>query len=84
MDDVERLKPDPEGLHFLLGKIAPRDALYLGDVLDDALAARHARVPFIGVLARGSEARRVRAGQLREHGARLILDDANDLERHWK
>jgi HAD superfamily phosphatase len=84
MDDVERLKPDPEGLHFLLGKVAPRNALYLGDVLDDALAARHAGVPFVGVLAHGSEARRVRAGQLRKHGARLILHDASELERHWK
>ena len=43
-----------------------------------------AGVPFVGVLARGSEAHRVRAGQLREHGARLILHDANELERHWK
>jgi HAD superfamily phosphatase len=84
MDDVERLKPDPEGIHFLLGKVAARNALYLGDVLDDALAAQSAGVPFVGVLARGSEARRVRAGQLREHGARLILHDANELERHWK
>jgi HAD superfamily hydrolase (TIGR01548 family) len=84
MDDVERLKPDPEGLHLLLGKVAPRNALYLGDVLDDALAARNARVPFLGVLARGSEAHRVRAGQLRKHGARLILHNVNELERHWK
>jgi len=35
MDDVERLKPDPEGLHFLLDGKAPSDALYLGDNLDD-------------------------------------------------
>jgi HAD superfamily phosphatase len=84
MDDVERLKPDPEGIHFLLGKVAPRNALYLGDVLDDALAARSARVPFVGVLPRGSEAHRVRSAQLRKHGARLILNDANELERHWK
>jgi HAD superfamily phosphatase len=84
MDDVERLKPDPEGLHYLLGRVPPRDALYLGDVLDDALAARHARVPFLGVLPRGSDAHRVRAAQLRRHGARLILHSANELERHWK
>jgi HAD superfamily phosphatase len=84
MDDVDRLKPDPEGLHFLLGEISPQDALYLGDVLDDALAARKARIPFVGVLPSGSEARRLRAGQLRKHGARLILSDTNDLERYLK
>ena len=84
MDDVERLKPDPEGLHYLLGRVPPRNAVYLGDVLDDALAARHARVPFLAVLPRGSDAHRVRAAQLRRHGARLVLHDVNELERHWK
>jgi phosphoglycolate phosphatase-like HAD superfamily hydrolase len=84
MDDVERLKPDPEGLHFLLGKAPADQALYLGDVLDDALAAQSAGVPFIGILPQGSEARRVRAGQLRKHGALKILNNVNDLERYWK
>jgi HAD superfamily phosphatase len=84
MDDVERLKPDPEGLHFLLGKVPPKKALYLGDVLDDALAAKNAGVPFIGVLQYRSLSHRMRAGQLREHGAQLILHDVNKLERYWK
>jgi hypothetical protein len=26
----------------------------------------------------------MRGGQLRSHGAKLILDNANELERHWK
>jgi HAD superfamily phosphatase len=84
MDDVERLKPDPEGLYFLLGKVPAARALYLGDVLDDALAARSAGVPFIGILPQGSEARRVRAGQLKENGALRILNNVNELERYWK
>jgi HAD superfamily phosphatase len=84
MDDVKRLKPDPEGLHYLLGGVDPRQALYLGDNLDDALAARHAGVPFVSVLPRGSEARRARAAQLREHGALLTLHSASELERYWK
>jgi HAD superfamily hydrolase (TIGR01548 family) len=83
MDDVERLKPDPEGLHFLLDSKKPGEALYLGDNLDDALAAKNARMPFLGVLPRGSDARRMRGGQLRSHGAKLILDNANELERYW-
>ena len=84
MDDVERLKPDPEGIHFLLDGKAPDDALYLGDNLDDALASQSADVPFVGVLPRGSDARRMRGGQLRSHGARVILDNVNELERYWK
>jgi HAD superfamily phosphatase len=84
MEDVQRLKPDPEGLHFLLGKTDPREALYLGDVLDDALAARSAKVPFIGVLRPGTEAFRVRGKQLRDHGAMILLPQAKLLERYWK
>jgi HAD superfamily phosphatase len=84
MDDVERLKPDPEGLHRLLDGADPSTALYLGDVLDDALAAKHAAIPFLGVLRRGSEAHRVRAKQLRLHGSRAILHSVNELEKYWK
>src|SRR4029077_7628766 len=83
MDDAEHLKPHPEGLIRLRNGAEPKAALYLGDNLDDALASRRAGVPFLGVLRRGSEAHRVRAAQLRRHGARLILHNANDLEKHW-
>ena len=72
------------GTPILLGDVAPRNALYLGDMLDDALAARHARVPFVAVLPRGSDAHRVRAAQLRRHGARLTLHNVSELERYWK
>jgi len=84
MDDVEHLKPHPEGLLRLLNGAEPKAALYLGDNLDDALASRRAGVPFLGVLPRGSEAHRVRAAQLRRHGARLILHNTNELEKYWK
>jgi HAD superfamily phosphatase len=84
MEDVERLKPDPEGIHFLLGKIDPKSALYLGDNLDDALAAKSAGVPFLGVLPRGSEAHRVGAKQLRSQGALAILHDVRDVEKYWR
>ena len=84
MDDVEHLKPHPEGLLRLLNGINPNEALYLGDNLDDALASKRARVPFLGVLRHGSEAHRVRAAQLRHHGARIILHNTNELEKYWK
>jgi HAD superfamily phosphatase len=84
MDDVEHLKPHPEGLLRLLKGTDPKSALYLGDNLDDALASKRAGVPFLGVLPRGSEAHRVRATQLRHHGARIILHSTNELEKYWK
>jgi HAD superfamily phosphatase len=84
MDDVEHLKPNPEGLLRLLNGRDRTEALYLGDNLDDALAGERARVPFLGVLRRGSEAHKVRAAQLRRHGARIILHSTNELEKYWK
>ena len=84
MEDVERLKPDPEGLHYLLDGIDPKSAVYLGDNLDDALAAQSAGVPFFGVLPHGSEAHRVGAAQLRRHGARAILHHPRELEKYWR
>ena len=84
MDDVEHLKPHPEGLLRLLNGADPREALYLGDNLDDALASKRAGVPFLGVLRHGSEAHRIRAAQLRQHGARIILHSTNELEKYWK
>lgn len=84
MDDVENLKPHPEGLLRLVDGKDPNEALYLGDNLDDALASERARVPFLGVLPHGSEAHRVRAAQLRNHGARMILHSTSELEKYWK
>ncbi len=84
LDDVKKGKPDPEGLRLLLDGMKPSEALYLGDNIDDALSAKRARVPFLGVLPRGSEAHRARAAKLRELGALAILDDVKDLEKFWR
>jgi len=83
MDDVKKGKPDPEGLRLLLNGAAPREALYLGDNIDDALSAKGARVPFLGVLPHGSEAHAARAATLRKLGALEILDSVRDLEKFW-
>jgi HAD superfamily hydrolase (TIGR01548 family) len=83
MDDLKNLKPHPEGLARLLDGLAPRKAIYLGDNVDDALSSKRARVPFVGVLPTGSEARRMRGGTLRKLGAMRILDNVNELEKYW-
>lgn len=80
-DDVRRPKPDPEGLVRILAGRRPDTALYLGDNVDDAAAARAAGVPFVGVLPRGSLARRLRAPQLREGGALEIIGHVRDLRK---
>ncbi len=80
VEDVQRPKPDPEGLLKILNGRDPATALYLGDNVDDALASRAAQIPFLGILPRNSEARRTRSALLTKHGARAILDDVKELE----
>jgi HAD superfamily hydrolase (TIGR01548 family) len=80
MDDA-RLKPHPEGLHKILRGRDPGTALYLGDNIDDALAARDAGVPFAAIIAPGEHNYRVRAAQFRELGAIELLPSARELNR---
>lgn len=79
MDDVKKLKPDPEGLYKILGKRDPASALYLGDNIDDALAARDAGVPFAAIIAAGEHHYRKRAAKFRELGAVALLPRATAL-----
>lgn len=81
MDDIERLKPHPDGLFRILDGREPSSAIYLGDNIDDALASRRARVPFLGVLPRDSRARRIRGAALKRLGARAILHRASEVEK---
>ncbi len=82
-DDVARPKPDPDGLLRILGEREPSSAVYLGDNIDDAQAAKACGVMFLGVLSRHSTARRHRVRGLRKLGARLILDNVSDLGKIW-
>ena len=83
VEDVQRPKPHPEGLLKILGGRDPAKALYLGDNVDDAIAAQSAKIPFVGVLPPGS-ARRARAALLGKHGAVTMLGDVRELESWLK
>ena len=83
MNDAKR-KPHPEGLQKILGKRDPAMALYLGDNIDDALAARDAGVPFMAVIARGEHGYRQRAAQFRGLGAIALLPRVTELFRKLK
>jgi HAD superfamily phosphatase len=84
MDDVRKIKPNPEGLYKILGKRDPATALYLGDNIDDALAAQAAGVPFIAILAPGEHGARARAKRFRELGALALLPRATALNAWLK
>ena len=77
---MKRPKPAPDGLLQILEGRDSSSALYVGDNVDDALAAQAARVPFVGILPRRSEERRQRGTRLRELGALAILSDVKELE----
>jgi len=83
MDDAKK-KPHPEGLQKILGERDPAMALYLGDNIDDALAARDARVPFMAIIAPGEHRYRQRATHFRELGALALLPRATDLNAWLK
>lgn len=80
VEDVARTKPDPEGLLKILDGRDPSTALYIGDNIDDALAARSAKMPFVGVLPRRSPERRHRGTSLKKLGALTILGEISELE----
>lgn len=79
MDDVKRKKPHPDGLLKILGRRDPATALYVGDNVDDALAARDAHVPFMAILPPGTFEYRKRAARFRELGALALLPRATAL-----
>jgi HAD superfamily hydrolase (TIGR01548 family) len=80
MEDA-RKKPHPDGLQIILANRDPRTALYVGDNIDDALAAREAGVPFMAIVARDEHRYRERAARFRELGALALLRRATDLNR---
>ena len=79
MDDA-RKKPHPDGLHLILGARDPRTALYVGDNIDDALAAREAGVPFLAILTRDGHGDRARGARFAELGALALLRRITELD----
>ena len=80
VEEVKLPKPDPEGLLKILDGRNPSAAVYVGDNIDDALAARSARVRFVGILPRGGSERRQRLAGLRKAGAETILNSIKELQ----
>ena len=79
MDDIARNKPHPDGLLKILDGRNAAQALYLGDNVDDALAAREAGVPFLAVLPAGGHDYHQRAARFSELGAVGFLRRIADL-----
>lgn len=80
-DDVQRSKPDPEGL-FKVGVHYPgRKMWYVGDTVDDARCAKAAGVTFIGVAPFDAPDPQELTALLKAEDAVAVLSDINELER---
>ena len=73
-DEVERPKPDPEGLLKILERYRLTGGVYLGNSVDDMRAARAAGLTAIGVTSNQS------AEVLRQAGAEVVVGSVNELE----
>lgn len=81
MEDVQFEKPHPEGLLKIVEQVKPSELCYIGDVMDDCLAARAAAVPFIGVVSPQNPLAVELEALFRKGGAQAVVPDINELER---
>jgi HAD superfamily phosphatase len=80
MYDVENHKPAPDGLLKILKTYCDCKIYYIGDTVDDARAARAARVPFIGIAAPSNPLYLDLVFLFQKEGVYAIVDDINYLE----
>lgn len=80
MHEVTAHKPEPEGLLKILEANCDCQVFYVGDTVDDARAAKAARVPFIGIAAPSNPLYIDLVFLFQAEGAYAIADDINYLE----
>ena len=75
LEDVgEKGKPDPYGLELAMKKLKGSKAIYLGDSVDDILAAKDAGMQAIGVIPPGLDDPKQLRSLLKEKGASVVYD----------
>ena len=80
MYEVEQQKPAPDGLFEIARQSGGAEMFYVGDTVDDARAARAAKVPFIGIAAPANPRYIDLVFLFQAEGAHAIVDDINYLE----
>jgi HAD superfamily hydrolase (TIGR01548 family) len=80
MYDVENHKPHPEGLLNIIKANCDCQVFYIGDTVDDARAAKAAKVPFIGIAGPSNPLYVDLVFLFQEEGSHAIVDDINYLE----
>lgn len=81
-DQVERKKPDPQPLLIAAEKLQvdPKQAVMLGDSINDVLAARAAGMPIICVSYGYNHGRDIRQQERRSHAPDAVIDSFVELK----
>jgi HAD superfamily phosphatase len=79
MEDVENPKPAPDGLLRIARDNPGAKLFYVGDSIDDARAARAAKVPFIGIAAPANPRYLDLVFLFQQEHSYAIVDDINFL-----
>jgi len=80
MDDVppDKNKPDPYGIVLAMQRLSASSAYFIGDTVDDMVAATEAGVIPVGVVSSGSDPKTQEEALIR-HGASQILRSVNAI-----
>lgn len=80
MDDVppDKNKPDPYGIVLAMQRLSASSAYFIGDTVDDMVAATGAGVIPVGVVSSGCDPKTQEEVLIR-HGASRILRSVNDI-----
>lgn len=79
-EQVENLKPAPDGLLLIRRAVPDRDMVFVGDNVDDCRSARSAGVRFVGIAAPGTPRHEETKDLFNQLGAEAVLESVNDLE----
>ncbi len=75
---AEKAKPDPLPIEIALNKLGNPQAIYVGDSVDDIIAAKRACVKPVGCIPPNTDIHKLK-NLLQMQGAEIILDNINDL-----
>jgi len=79
-DNVASGKPAPDGLLSIQRMKPGRKLVFVGDTIDDARASSAAKVPFIGIIAKGHTRREELTRLFEQERAIAILENINEIE----
>jgi len=80
MDDTkDKGKPDPYGINLALKALKSNRAVYIGDTIDDVIAAKAAGIIPIAILPDNATNYKKRKDKFIKFGAKHILQNANEV-----